>query len=136
VQSQAAREAQAAKAARDQALNRKRQEDAAAKARSAEIRQLIEQNRLPPIESEEWFNFVDRGKVRRVAVNPELRGKLMRCELAIARCDGRYEIVTLATAARVGERDAASIISLSGNPPPAEVSSDYKDFPVPDDLMW
>src|SRR3984957_15399975 len=55
----AAMKAQAAKSARDQELNRKQQEKAAAKARRAEVKQLIEQHRLPPVVSEEYFNFAD-----------------------------------------------------------------------------
>src|SRR5271166_1801905 len=40
--------AQAAKVARDHALNRQQQENAAKKARLAQVKQLIEQNHVPP----------------------------------------------------------------------------------------
>jgi hypothetical protein len=56
----------AAKAAKDAALNKKREEKAAAKARWAEIRQLVEQNRIAKPESDDYFNFVINGKVGRI----------------------------------------------------------------------
>jgi len=55
----AAEKAAAAKAARDAALNKQRQQAAEAKARAMEIKQLIEQNKLPKVlESEDRFNFI------------------------------------------------------------------------------
>ena len=66
-QQAAVRKAQAAKFARDQALNRERQEKAAAKARRAELRQFIDQHRLPRVESDDYYNFVDEQRIRRIA---------------------------------------------------------------------
>src|SRR6476659_8876414 len=50
--------AAAAKAAKDAELSRKREEKAAAKARWAEIRQLVEQHRIAKPESDDYYNFV------------------------------------------------------------------------------
>src|ERR1700743_1766307 len=55
----AAMKAQAAKNARDQELNRKQQEKAAAKARRAEVKQLIEKHPHPPGGRGGKFNFSD-----------------------------------------------------------------------------
>src|SRR5689334_20686869 len=81
----AAQLAQAAKAARDKELNRKRQEQAELKAREAEIKQLIEQNRLPRIEAEEceYYNFVHGKKIRRVAVDAQRREQIMAGTLLV-----------------------------------------------------
>jgi uncharacterized protein len=92
-QQRAVDQTRAAKAARDQALNRERQVQPEAKARAAEIRQLIEQHRIPKPETDEYFNFVDRKKVRRSALKAELRERLVRGDIAIARCEGRYDLV-------------------------------------------
>src|SRR4051812_29050217 len=62
----AANKALAAKSARDKELNRRQQEKAAVKARRAELKQLIEQYRLPPVESEEYFNFADGNRLARL----------------------------------------------------------------------
>ncbi|HEY4972135.1 MAG TPA: DUF2058 family protein, partial [Steroidobacteraceae bacterium] len=55
----ALRKSQQAKTARDLQLNRQQQDKAERKARLAQIRQLIEQNRLPKPGSEQFYNFVD-----------------------------------------------------------------------------
>src|ERR1700741_2179130 len=72
----AASKAQAAKNARDQELNRRQQEKPAARAPRAEVKQIIEQHRLPPVESDEYFNFADGNRLARVAVTPAMREQL------------------------------------------------------------
>ena len=130
-------QARAAKTARDQALNRERQAQAEAKARAAEIRQLIEQHRLSKPETDEYFNFIDRKKVRRIAINTDLRERLGRGDLAIVRCEGRYDLVSSDIAARIRERDARAVMSLDSSTDTTPDESDpYKDFVVPDDLTW
>lgn len=132
----AAQRAQAEKFARDQALNRKLQEKAERKARLAQARQLIDQHCLPRIEGEDYFNFVDAGKIKRIAVNPALREQLQRGELSIARCADRYDLVPAAAVERIRER-GATIITPGAQPPDAQPEADaYKDFVVPDDLKW
>ena len=97
----AAMKAQAAKNARDQELNRKQQEKAAAKARRAEVKQLIEQHRLPPVVSEVYFNFADGNRLARLAVTPELGVEHdLRHPLAVAQID----------------EDAAPVIAVGGHP--------------------
>jgi uncharacterized protein YaiL (DUF2058 family) len=136
-QQRAADQARAAKTARDQALNRERQAQAEANARAAEIRQLIEQHRLPKPESDDYFNFIDRKKVRRIAINAELRDRLGRGDVAIARCEARYDFVPSDIAARIRERDARMVMSLdSSSDAESDENDPYKDFVVPDDLTW
>jgi uncharacterized protein len=137
-QTKAAQEAQAAKQTRDRELNRQRQEQAEQKARQAQIKQLIEQNGLPKVESDEYFNFVDRGKVRRVSVNAELRERLNRGEVAIVRCEGHYSLIPASLVPRVRERDERAIVwTHNVVPEPVAIPDDpYKDFVVPDDLKW
>jgi uncharacterized protein YaiL (DUF2058 family) len=129
-------QAQAAKAARDLELNRKREEQAARKALWAEIKQLIEQHKLPKPESDEYFNFIDREKVRRMPVDATLRVKLMNGELAIVRCEGRYDIVPPEIANRIGDREPRAVVSLKRGEPEPAADDPYKDYVVPDDLMW
>ncbi|KAF1071449.1 MAG: hypothetical protein GAK45_00498 [Pseudomonas citronellolis] len=135
-QRQAALQAQAEKQQRDQELNRQQQEKANKKARTAQIKQLIEGTRLPRMETDDYYNFVDNKKVKRIAVNDMLRDKLSRGSLAIVSHEGRYEIVPRDAALRIKERDERRIILL--NEPSGEPDEDdpYKDYVVPDDLMW
>jgi uncharacterized protein YaiL (DUF2058 family) len=137
-QKRAAQQAQAAKAARDQELNRQRQEQAERKARAAQIKQLIEENRLPKLETDDYFNFVDRGKVRRMAVDAQRREQLIAGSLSIVRFEGKYDVVLPQIAERIGERDARAVVNLNAaasETAPAE-DDPYKDFVVPDDLRW
>jgi uncharacterized protein YaiL (DUF2058 family) len=132
----AAQRAQAEKFARDQALNRRRQEKAERKARMAQARQLIDENCLPRVEGDDYFNFVDAGKIKRIAVNPSLREQLQRGELLIARCGERYDLVPASAAERIRER-GATVIAPGAEPPVVAAEDEvYKDFIVPDDLKW
>jgi uncharacterized protein len=126
----------AAKAAKDAELNRKREEKAAAKARWAEIRQLVEQNRIARPESDDYFNFVINGKVGRIAVDAPLRERIVRGEIVIVRCDGRYELVPAETGERIREREPRTVVNTADKPESAPVDDAYKDFVVPDDLVW
>jgi uncharacterized protein YaiL (DUF2058 family) len=128
--------AQAEKAARDAEANRKRQENAERKEKWAQIKQLIEQHRLPKPDSEEYFNFIDRGKVRRITADAELRERLMNGSVMIARCEGRYDLVLPEIAERIRERDERAIVKLNAEEAKPSDDDPYKDYVVPDDLMW
>jgi uncharacterized protein len=132
----APRPPQNAKVARDQELNRRQQEKAQKKARWAEIKQLVEQNRLPKLETEEFYNFVDGNKIRRIWADASIRERLGRGEIAIVRHDGRYDVVPAAIAARIRERDERAVIACAPAQEQAASDEAYKEFSVPDDLIW
>jgi uncharacterized protein len=126
-----------AKAARDQELNRKQQEKAQRKALYAQIRELVTQNRIARPDVEETYNFIDGGKVRRIRADAALRERITRGEVMLVRCEGRYELVPPAIAEKIRERDARAVVAQSQSVATAEgVDEAYKDFVVPDDLMW
>ncbi len=127
---------QAEKAARDQALNRKQQEKADRKARFAQIKQLIEQNRLPTVEGDELYNFVDDNKIRRIAANASIRDRLHRGEIAIVGHGGRYDFIPSAIAARIRERDEHVFITSGVAADSPEPDAMYAGYTVPDDLIW
>jgi len=133
----AAKQAQAEKAARDLELNRIQQEKAQQKAQAAQIKQLIEHSRLPKLTGDDYYNFVDHKKVKRIAVNPAVRDKLSRGQLAIVRNGGSYEIIPREAALKIVERDKGRVILLnqpSGAAP--EADDPYAAYQIPDDLMW
>lgn len=132
----AAQQAQAAKAARDAELNRKREEKAQRKARAAEIRQLIEEHRAPRIESDEYFNFIDGKKIHRIGVNAETRAQIQSGALAVVRYLGFHALVPAAIAAKIRERDEHAVVPLDLKQEGPDESDPYKDYQVPDDLMW
>ena len=133
---QIAQQAQAAKAARDRELNRKRQARAEEKARRAQLRQLVEQHRLPKIETDEHYNFTDGRKIRRVPVDAALRARILSGDLIVVRVEGTYELVPAAVAERIRAFDTSALIPLDTPRGDAEQDERYKDFEVPDDLIW
>jgi uncharacterized protein YaiL (DUF2058 family) len=136
-QEAAAKKQAEAKAARDQELNRKQLEKAQRKAMYAQIRELVNQNRIVRPDVEETYNFIDGGKVRRIRADAALRERIARAEVMLVRCEGRYELVPPAIAEKIRERDARAVVAHSETGSSAEVVDEaYKDFVVPDDLMW
>lgn len=132
----AAEQARAAKAARDLELNRQRQIAAEKKERAAQIKQLIEQHRLPKLETDDYFNFIHRMKVRRISVDEALRARIMSGEVVLVRCEGKYEMVPADIAAKIRERDERPIVELPKEESKPDDNDPYKDFVVPDDLKW
>ena len=91
---------------------------------------------MPRVESEDFYHFPDGGKIKRIAVNPSLRAQLQRGEMSIVRCDGRYEIVPAAAALRIGEREASAVMGIPASSATSDEEVAYREFVVPDDLIW
>lgn len=132
----AARQDAEARAARDRELNRQRKEEAERRAVQAQIRQLIELNRLPREEGDIGYNFQDGAAIRKIHVTPPVHDKLSRGLLAIVRLDERYEIIPAVVAEKIMLRDAGCIVSHAAACPEAGEDDAYADYKVPDDLMW
>jgi uncharacterized protein YaiL (DUF2058 family) len=132
----AAREAQQLKAARDRQLDRERAQQAGHKARQAQIRQWVGEARLPRVEGEQFYHFVDGKAIRRIGADAAMRERLHRGEIAIVRCDGAYAFVPAAVAARIRACDERAVIAQGAPADPAPAEDGYPNFAVPDDLMW
>lgn len=135
-QKRAAQEAMAEKARRDQELNRQQQEKVEAKARAAQIKQLIEVSRLPKLTTEDYYNFVDDKKVKRIPVNTLVRNKLSSGSLAIVHHGGGYEIIPREPALKIQERDPRRIVLLNTPTEAPDADDPYAAYQIPDDLMW
>lgn len=135
---EAAQRAQAQKAERDRELNRQRQEEAARKEVAAQIKQLIETNRLPRAEGDIPYNFIDGTRIKRIYVTPEIQAQLVKGSLCIAKLGGRHELVRRDVAEKIHARDPKRVIIPTVDPePPATTADDpYAAYQVPDDLMW
>jgi uncharacterized protein len=136
-QALAAQRAAAEKRERDLVANRQLVEKADEKARRAQIRELVDKHRLPRVESDESYNFVAGKKIKRMPVDAALRAKLISGAVVIVNCEGRYEIVPAAIAERIRQRDPKVLISAQpADAPKADDNDPYKDYVVPDDLIW
>ena len=132
----AARQSAAEKVARDRELNRRHKEEAERKAIQAQVRQLVELNRLPRDDGELGYNFQDGTAIRKIFVSSEQHDKLGRGLLAIVRLDERYEVIPSVVAEKIMLREAACIVSIATTQLETGEEDPYADYRVPDDLMW
>jgi uncharacterized protein YaiL (DUF2058 family) len=132
---------QAEKAQRDRELNQQRKLAAEKKAIAAQIKQLIEMNRIEVVAEEGdagiAFNFVDGKNVQRIYITEKLQEQLTRGRLAIVKLDGDYNLVPAGVAEKISLRDPLYVMHSSVSEPEAIDTDDpYADYQVPDDLMW
>ncbi|PBP95304.1 nucleoprotein/polynucleotide-associated enzyme, partial [Pseudomonas congelans] len=116
--------------------NRQQQEKVEQKARTAQVKQLIEVSRLPKLITEDYYNFVDDKKVKRIPVNAMVRNKLSSGSLAIVHHGGGYEIIPREAALKIQERDPRRIVLLNTPTEAPDADDPYAAYQVPDDLMW
>lgn len=122
--------------ARDQELNRQKQEQLQKKAIAAQVKQLIEQNTIEA-KGDVAFNFTDGKLIKRLYVNNKLHSELTRGLLAIARQGEVYVLVPSAIAEKIAQRQPESII-VQHNRQEQQVDEEdpYAAYQIPDDLMW
>ncbi|MEO8367436.1 MAG: DUF2058 domain-containing protein [Pseudoxanthomonas sp.] len=128
------------KVERDRALSAERNAQARLQEQRAQVRQIVEQNRLKP-EGEIDYRFTHAGVIRNVLVTDAVRQQLANGSLVIACHDAGYAIVPRAAAGKIEVRDASMIALDHGRvaPPAPEAGEDddhYSQFKVPDDLVW
>jgi uncharacterized protein len=135
-----AQKAQAEKAARDRELNKKKEEKAARRARAVAINQLVEQTRIPRVEEEnpEFYNFVDGGKIYRIAIVGDTRERILRGDLLVARYRGFFALISKDGAEKIRAIDPNAVLATKQDATSTGAPADdpYKDFVVPDDLKW
>ena len=134
-----AQKAAAEKAERDQLLNLQLQEQARQKEIKAQIKQLIDENKIAfdAKNAEIPYRFTDGTTVKTLYVTELLRAQLVAGKLAIVRGGKNYELISDETALKIKERDEKRILVL--NEAKAEVVTEndpYAAFEIPDDLMW
>ena len=136
-----AQQVQAKKVQRDRELNLLRKQAAEKKAIAAQIKQLIEINRIVADEAESdaaiVFNFVDGKNVQRLYVSERIQEQLIRGRLAIVKLEEAYNLVPAGVAEKIILRDPSYVIHRAAAAPVAgDVDDPYADFQVPDDLTW
>ncbi|MGX5914447.1 DUF2058 domain-containing protein [Aliidiomarina sp. Khilg15.8] len=134
------RQERAEQAARDLELNRQRKAEEDTKALKAQALQMLQQHEQPA-EGEIRFNFADprTNKVKAIYVSAAMQQHLANGKLAICALNESYVVVPKTIADKVAERFADAIIfEASAEQQEAAKDEDdpYKDYPIPDDLMW
>lgn len=147
VQAREAREAveenKKAQLERDKLLSEQQKQAVLSKELKAQVKQLIEMNRITVARGTIDFNFTDNNLIKKVAVDKLTQTQLINGRLAIARlvadnsAEAQYAIIPAAVAEKIAQRDAASIVLHSALSQDAQDEDDpYADFKIPDDLMW
>lgn len=133
------RQLQAERAERDRALAAERNVQARINETRAQIRQIVEAQKVKR-DGEIAYAFNDEGKIKRLLVDEPQRAQLAKGTLVIVRHDQGYELIPRPAADKVYARDAAMIVldHARAEPPGNDGSDDdyYKQFEVPDDLIW
>ena len=131
-----ARQARADKAERDRQLNQQRHQEAERKAVQAQIRQLIESNRVAR-NGDSPYQFVHDKKIKKLFVDETMIDQLSRGRLAVVSLGDQYEVVPEGVARKIMERDPAVVVALHERKQDDEATDDpYADYQIPDDLMW
>jgi len=100
---------QAQKVARDKQLNVKKTDKAARKAIAAQIKQLIETNKVST-GGEQEFKFTDGKTIKRILVGSQQVNQLSKGVIVIAKQGDQYIVVPSLVADRIAERDTSRII--------------------------
>ena len=107
-----ARDARESQAERERQLNLQLVEKNRQRECKAQIRQLVEENRLDRDGRGEPYNFVERKKVKRIFVSAEMAESLSRGQLGIVRFGDGYELVPAKVARQIASRDSEALIVL------------------------
>lgn len=130
-------QARAEKAERDRKLNQQRHEEAQRKAVQAQIRQLVEANRLPRKYGETAYQFVHDKKIKKIFVEEPMLDQLSWGRLAVVFVNDTYELVAEGVARKIMERDPSAVVVLHERKIDDVGTDDpYADYEIPDDLMW
>lgn len=103
---------QAAAAERSRELNRQLAEEKKRHELQAQVRQLIETNRLKRDGRGCPYYFAVKGKIDRIFVAEEMAERLSRGLLAIVRSKDGVDVVPAKTALQIAERDPAAVLVL------------------------
>lgn len=133
---EAVKAAQREKTEKDRELNAQRQAAANEKAIAAQIKQLVNLNKVST-QGDIAYNFKDGSVIKKLYVNATVQNQLSWGQLAIAKIDQKYEVIPAAVARKIAIRDETFIVAQAELDQQAQADEDpYADYQIPDDLMW
>ncbi len=136
------RRLQAEHAERDRALEAQRKALSQASELRAQVRQIIDTHKVK-LTGDTAYRFSDGEVIRTIYIDSPLRAQLSRGQLVIVRHADDYALLPRTAAEKVRERDPALIVldhsatsarASQGDDDPDEAH--YRQFEVPDDLIW
>jgi len=136
---QSTEQARLEKAERDRELNRQRDLESQQKAIAAQIKQLIENHRQSrgTGNGDVEYNFTDGKVIKKIRVSPKILEQIARGVLAVVKLGEGYELVPSIVADKIALRDEKSVVVANVKTEQHSDEDDpYKDYVIPDDLMW
>lgn len=132
----------AEQAEKDREANRQRQLAQEQKAVAAQIVQLITAHRLNRAGGDIAWQFTADRKVKKMLVTEPQQYQLIHGQAAVVRLRGgaagdSFELVPTVVAEKIRERDPEAVVLLNTRQAKTIDEDDpYKDYQIPDDLMW
>lgn len=122
---------------RDKELSLQQKEQRLSKEIRAQIKQLVEMNKIDIADGDIKYNFTDGTLVKSLYVTSLIRDQLIKGIVAIARYEETYAVIPSGVANKIAMRDDNTVIEQKALEEDIPAEDDpYADFVVPDDLMW
>lgn len=122
---------------RDKELSLQQKEQRLSKEIRAQIKQLVEMNKIDIADGDIKYNFTDGTLVKSLYVTSLIRDQLIKGIVAIARYEETYAVIPSGVANKIAMRDDSTVIEQKALEEDIPAEDDpYADFVVPDDLMW
>lgn len=131
-----AQQTSAEKAQRARELNRQKVELENKKATAAQIKQLVETNRVPKGDGDCAYNFQDANKIQQLYVTEATRNQIVQGALVIVRLGHEYALVPKQTAEKIAQRDPGCLLAIKDSAQAAADEGEYAKYKIPDDLIW
>jgi uncharacterized protein YaiL (DUF2058 family) len=129
----------AEKRQRDRALNLRVEEEKKQRVTAAQVRSLIQENKVAEDSEGQPFHFEHEGNIKSLFVSEAVRKDLADGRLAIAKSKARYRVVPESTAEKIKSLDPSSLVLFGKSKNSSEketLDPAYADYIVPDDLVW
>lgn len=108
----------------------------------AQVKQLIQSNKVERQPGEVGFQFSVGKKIKKIYIGEEQQRHLSKGLLAIALFNDEYIFISHAVAEKIIQREASSIVYIKSksdsdfNDNEQSEIDPYEDYKIPDDLMW
>ena len=122
------------KKSRDKALNQSNNEKKAAKEKLSQLLDILKTHGITEM-GDQAYNFVFQSKIKKVWVSSDQLKQLSDGSLEIVHYAETSYIVTSASAAKIAELTPQYLTQRNIDDSPND-DDPYKDFQIPDDLMW
>jgi len=106
------RDEQAAQARRTRQLNQQHLAEKRQREQRAQVKQLIEHNRLELDAHGAPYYFTEQNEINRIFISEEMADQLSYGQLAIVKLDDSYQVVPAKVAHQIARRDPEAVVAF------------------------